>query len=87
MIRISALFTLSARPRLLTTPAAQPAPSAVVRAARWLDVAAGQIRTPAVIVVQAGKIASVGGDAPAGAQAIDLGDVTSCRACSTRTRT
>ena len=76
MIRISALFTLLLVPALLTTPAAQPAPSTVVRAARWLDVSAGQIRTPAVIVIQAGKIASVGGDAPVGAQAIDLGDVT-----------
>ena len=76
MIRISALFTLLLIPALLTTPAAQPAPSTVVRAARWLDVSAGQIRTPAVIVIQAGKIASVGGDVPAGAQAIDLGDVT-----------
>jgi imidazolonepropionase-like amidohydrolase len=76
MIRISALFTLLLIPALLTTPAAQPAPSTVVRAARWLDVSAGQIRTPAVIVIQAGKIVSVGGDAPAGAQAIDLGDVT-----------
>ena len=47
-----------------------------MRAARWLDVAAGQIRTPAVVVVQDGRIASVGGDAPAGAKPIDLGDVT-----------
>jgi imidazolonepropionase-like amidohydrolase len=56
--------------------AAQPASPVVVRAARWLDVSAGQIRTPAVVVVQDGKIASVGGEVPAGAQAIDLGDVT-----------
>ena len=76
MTRISAPFTLLLVSALLTTPAAQPAPSIVVRAARWLDVSAGQIRTPAVIVIQGGKIASVGGEAPAGAQAIDLGDVT-----------
>ena len=56
--------------------AAQPPSLIVLRAARWLDVSVGQIRTPAVVVVQDGKIASVGGDAPAGAQTIDLGDVT-----------
>jgi imidazolonepropionase-like amidohydrolase len=51
-------------------------PATVVRAARWLDVGAGQIRTPAVIVVQDGKIARLGGEAPAGAPVIELGDVT-----------
>ena len=61
---------------LLATPAAQPAPATVLRAARWLDVAAGQIRTPAVVVVQNGRIVSVGGPAPAGAVSIDLGEVT-----------
>ena len=76
MTRISWLAALLLTVLLYALPAAQPAPAVVVRAARWLDVAAGQIRTPAVIVVQNGRIASVGGDAPAGAQAIDLGDVT-----------
>lgn len=55
---------------------AQPQGPLVVRAARWLDVTAGQMRSPAVIVVQDGKIASVGADVPAGAQTLDLGDVT-----------
>lgn len=48
----------------------------VVRAARWLDVAAGQMRSPAVVTIQDGRITSVGGPAPAGAPVIDLGDVT-----------
>ena len=55
---------------------AQPQPGLVLRAARWLDVSAGQIRSPALVVVRDGRIASVGGDAPAGAQVLDLGDVT-----------
>jgi imidazolonepropionase-like amidohydrolase len=76
MRRIPALFTLLLVPALLVTPAAQPAPSTVVRAARWLDVAAGQLRTPAVVVVQNGRIVSIGGAAPAGAGTIDLGEVT-----------
>jgi len=76
MTRTAALCTLLLFSTLLAVPAAQPPPTVVVRAARWLDVAAGQLRTPAVIVVQDGKIASIGGTAPAGAQAIDLGDVT-----------
>ena len=76
MRRIPALFTLLPVFALLATPTAQPAPSTVVRAARWLDVAAGQIRTPAVVVVQNGRIVSVGGAVPAAAETIDLGDVT-----------
>ena len=71
----SAFILLLAISLLVTASAQQPAP-VVLRAARWLDVAAGQIRTPAVVVVQDGKIASVGGDVPAGATSIDLGDVT-----------
>ena len=76
MTRISWLAALILVLLLTALPAAQPAPAVVVRAARWLDVAAGQIRTPAVVVVQGGRIASVGGTAPAGAETIDLGDVT-----------
>ncbi|MFZ5625003.1 MAG: amidohydrolase family protein [Gemmatimonadota bacterium] len=47
-----------------------------VRAARLLDVRAGRIVSPAVVVVRDGRIASVGGIVPAGAAEIDLGDVT-----------
>jgi imidazolonepropionase-like amidohydrolase len=76
MTRIRAPFTLLLVFALLSAPSAQPASTTVVRAARWLDVGAGQIRTPAIIVVQGGKIASLGGEVPAGAQVIELGDVT-----------
>ncbi len=76
MTHISWLAALILVLLLTALPVAQPAPAVVVRAARWLDVAAGQIRTPAVVVVQGGRIASVGGTAPAGAETIDLGDVT-----------
>jgi imidazolonepropionase-like amidohydrolase len=40
------------------------------------DSATGKISTPGLVVVANGKIQSVGGAAPAGATAIDLGDAT-----------
>jgi imidazolonepropionase-like amidohydrolase len=55
---------------------AQPPAPLILRAARWLDVAAGQIRAQAVVVVQDGRITSVGREIPAGARTVDLGDVT-----------
>jgi imidazolonepropionase-like amidohydrolase len=49
----------------------------VVRAARMLDVVKGEIVAPAVVVVSGGKIVSVGGgNVPANARTIDLGDLT-----------
>jgi imidazolonepropionase-like amidohydrolase len=49
----------------------------VIRAARMVDVAKGTLVAPAVVVVDSGRIRSVGdGDVPAGAETIDLGDVT-----------
>jgi imidazolonepropionase-like amidohydrolase len=48
----------------------------VLRAARIFDSTTGQIGSPGLIVVTNGKIQSVGGAAPAGAEAIDLGDAT-----------
>src|SRR5688500_521611 len=48
----------------------------VVRAARMLDVASGEIVPDAVVVVEGDRIRDVGaGAAPAGARTIDLGDV------------
>ena len=70
-VRTCALLLLAARASL----PAQDRP-VVVRAARMLDVAAGRIVPNAVVVVQGGRIASVGGAAPAGSVTIDLGDVT-----------
>ena len=49
----------------------------VLRAARWVDVDAGEVRPDAVVVVEGDRIASVGAAAaPADATTIDLGDVT-----------
>ena len=51
--------------------------SVVLRAARWLDVVSGEVRTPAAIVVEGNRIASTDpAAAPAGVREIDLGDVT-----------
>ncbi|EFC86052.1 amidohydrolase family protein [Parafrankia sp. EUN1f] len=63
------------------------APTTILRARRWLDVDAGEVRSPAVIVVEGDRISAVNPtdlpagmdpDAPAGVDAveIDLGDVT-----------
>jgi imidazolonepropionase-like amidohydrolase len=51
----------------------------VLRADRWIDIAAGEVRSPAVIVVDGTRIAAVNPGAseiPSGATEIDLGDVT-----------
>jgi imidazolonepropionase-like amidohydrolase len=48
----------------------------VIRAARLLDVTAGVIRRPGVVRVEDGVIRAVGGQDIAGADVVDLGDVT-----------
>jgi imidazolonepropionase-like amidohydrolase len=49
----------------------------VLRAARWLDLDAGETRSPAAIVVEGNRITEVNPRAlPSGADEIDLGDVT-----------
>ena len=49
----------------------------VLRAERWVDVEAGQVRKPAVVVVEGERIAAVNpATPPANARVIDLGDVT-----------
>ena len=60
---------------LCAVPSAQET-VVVLRAARWLDITAGVVRAPAVVVVQGGRIVSVDAAAPAGAESLDLGDVT-----------
>ena len=54
-------------------PAAKPV---VVKAARIFDSRTGRVSSPGLVVVEAGKIVSVGGSAPAGADVVDLGDAT-----------
>src|SRR4051794_12782101 len=51
----------------------------VLRADRYLDVVSGEVRSPAVIVVDEERIVSVNpnaGDVPTSANELDLGDVT-----------
>jgi imidazolonepropionase-like amidohydrolase len=48
----------------------------VLRAARMLDVATGRVISPGLVVVERERITAVGGAQPAGADVIDLGDVT-----------
>jgi imidazolonepropionase-like amidohydrolase len=49
----------------------------VVRAARWVDVEAGEVRSPATIVVEGDRVLSVDKVAPSSdAISIDLGDQT-----------
>ena len=51
--------------------------STVLRADRWVDIDAGEVRKSAVIVVEGERIAAVNpDDVPHGATEIDLGDVT-----------
>ena len=58
----------------VATASAQPL---VIRADRMLDVESGEIVRPAVVVVEDGRIQSVNpAQEPAGAETIDLGDVT-----------
>jgi hypothetical protein len=48
-----------------------------IRAARWLDVDSGRTQSPATVVVDGGRIASVNPDQlPANSDIIDLGDAT-----------
>ena len=56
----------------------QPTPvPVVVRADRWIDVDAGELRADAVVVVEGDRITAVGpAELPSGATTIDLGDVT-----------
>ncbi|MCV7336214.1 metal-dependent hydrolase family protein [Mycolicibacterium senegalense] len=50
----------------------------VLRAARWVDVTTGQVRSPAVIVIEGNRITAVNpeGPPPDWATVIDLGDAT-----------
>jgi imidazolonepropionase-like amidohydrolase len=58
-------------------PDSAAAGAVVVRAARMVDVVRGAVVSPAVVVVDSGRIMSVGAAGiPAGATTIDLGDLT-----------
>ncbi|HET6341429.1 MAG TPA: amidohydrolase family protein [Gemmatimonadota bacterium] len=70
-------FVLATMAGLAAGPARAQEPRVVIRAARLLDVERGEIVPDAVVVVEGERIAAVNPDAlPAGADSIDLGDVT-----------
>ncbi|RAY16935.1 amidohydrolase family protein [Actinomadura craniellae] len=49
----------------------------VLRAGRWVDVDAGRVRSPAVVVVEGGRITALNpAEPPTAATEIDLGDLT-----------
>ncbi len=65
----------------------QQSPVVAVRTGRLLDPTSQKVRTGAVVVVQDGRIKSVGDSVPAGAQVVDASALTICRASSTPTPT
>ncbi|MGH7528239.1 MAG: amidohydrolase family protein [Gemmatimonadales bacterium] len=61
---------------LCSAPPTRAQDITVVRAARMLDVAAGRIVAPAVVIVEGDRIRNLGGKIPPEARTIDLGDAT-----------
>ena len=71
---VSALIVALLAVPTYTAGAQQPV---VVRAAQMVDVARGELVTPAVVVVADGKIVSIGAaGVPSNARVVDLGDLT-----------
>ena len=71
------VLAMAAVPVFAQRQAAQtPAKTVVLKAARMLDVRAGKVVEPGLVVVMGDRIAAVGGAAPEGAEVIDLGDMT-----------
>jgi len=60
----------------LALAGAASAQTYALRSARIFDSTTGTISSPGLVVVSNGKIQSVGGGVPAGAEVIDLGDAT-----------
>jgi imidazolonepropionase-like amidohydrolase len=48
----------------------------IIRADRWLDIDAGEVKSPAAIVVEGNRIVSVDPTIPSSGDEVDLGDVT-----------
>src|SRR5688572_1569262 len=61
---------------LLALPASAQGKVIALKAARLFDGASDRVVTNAVVVVEGSRIKSIGGSIPAGAEVIDLGDVT-----------
>ncbi len=73
---LAGLLALAAVSANAQTPNESQSKPIVLRAAHMLDVRAGKLVSPGLIVVQGNHIQSIGGTAPAGAEVIDLGDTT-----------
>src|SRR6476646_10682849 len=67
---------LGALAALAQAPPKSAPKTIVLKAARMFDGRSDRLVSPAVVVVEDGKIADVGGAVPAGAEVIDLGDAT-----------
>ena len=73
---VGALMLASTWIPLGLRPPAAIAQTTAVRAARMLEVESGRIEGPAVVVIEGDRIVRVGGEPPAGARVVDLGDLT-----------
>jgi imidazolonepropionase-like amidohydrolase len=71
---VGALFSATASAQ--TSASTGSGKTVVLRAARMFDGKSDKIIEPGLVVISDGKIQSVGGSAPAGAEVIDLGDAT-----------
>ena len=67
---------LAASASLVALSGAAQAGTTILKAARYLDVASGRYVTPAVIVVEDGKIAAINPAAAPDGETVDLGGVT-----------
>lgn len=76
LLALAALL-LASSPLQGQEPLREPLPGMIVlKAARMLDVRAGKLISPGLILIEGERIKSVGGTAPPGADVINLGDVT-----------
>jgi imidazolonepropionase-like amidohydrolase len=76
-MRLTVAALLVASSIFAASAAEAAAPTLIaIRAARLIDGRGGSVVAPAVVIVRGNKIESVGGAVPAGAQVIDLGDMT-----------
>lgn len=73
-----ALLSTVAAAATADAPATPPPQRIAVKAAHWLDVEAGRERGPVVVVIEGDRIKEVreGGQAPADAKLVDLGNAT-----------
>lgn len=78
ILALAALIALSSHAAVAQQVAASPTPATVIRAARLVDPKSGAVTTNATVVVERGRITTVGSNVatPPNARLIDLGNVT-----------